>query len=63
MKTFAVSAIMGAVALASYKGGHIHNANKGAPNVHTPLVPANALPSQWLWNNVDGINYITNIRN
>lgn len=32
------------------------------PNVRAPLVPAN-LPEQWIWNQVDGTNYLTNIRN
>lgn len=33
------------------------------PNkIHTPLTPVNA-PDQWLWNNVDNVNYLTNMKN
>jgi cathepsin X len=36
--------------------------DRPAPNVRTPLIPAN-LPEQWIWDSVDGTNYLTNIRN
>jgi len=31
--------------------------------VHTPLTPVNDVPSAWDWGNVDGVNYLTNMRN
>jgi cathepsin X len=68
MKTFALALI---ATIASAKRtythpdfpGHVHNYNKGAPVVHTPLVHSTDLPEQWLWNDVNGTNYLTNVRN
>jgi hypothetical protein len=31
--------------------------------IRQPLTPVENLPEQHLWNNVDGVNYLTNIRN
>ena len=31
--------------------------------VKTPLEPVKDLPEQWIWNDVEGTNYLTNIRN
>jgi cathepsin X len=31
--------------------------------IKTPLEPVNDLPEQWIWNNIEGVNYLTNIRN
>ena len=30
--------------------------------VHAPLEHVNDLPSQWLWNDVNGINYLTTVK-
>jgi cathepsin X len=32
-------------------------------NIITPLVPVDDLPEQFLWNDVEGVNYLTNLRN
>lgn len=32
-------------------------------NVRTPLKPVENLPEQWIWNDIEGKNYLTNIRN
>ena len=32
-------------------------------NIKTPLEPVDDLPDQWIWNDIDGTNYLTNIRN
>ena len=32
-------------------------------HVITPLEPVDDLPEQWLWNQVEGVNYLTNLRN
>jgi len=42
---------------------HKHNPNKGAPVIKTPLQPTADLPDQWIWNDVGGINYLTQVRN
>jgi len=31
--------------------------------VREPLTPADNLPDQWIWNDVQGVNYLTNLRN
>lgn len=28
-----------------------------------PLIPVNSVPANWDWSNVDGVNYLTNMRN
>lgn len=68
MKTFAVSALLGVSSFALLKNDpsqpcRVRNLNRGAPLIKDPLVPVNDLPSQWEWNNVDGKNLVTNIRN
>jgi hypothetical protein len=40
-----------------------NNGNHGPENVREPLVPVEALPEQFIWNDVKGTNYLTNIRN
>jgi cathepsin X len=32
-------------------------------NIIKPLEPVDDLPEQWIWNNVEGVNYLTNLRN
>jgi len=32
-------------------------------NVITPLEPVEDLPEQWIWNNIEGVSYLTNLRN
>ena len=68
MKTFAISALLGASVLGLGKiepgqACRIRNPNRAAPRIHTPLLPVNDLPTEKLWNNVDGTSYLTNIRN
>ena len=67
---FAVAAILAAsaVALSSRRVTldapcRVRNLNRAAPKIHTPLVPVNDLPASWLWNNINGVNMVTNIRN
>jgi cathepsin X len=66
MKYFTIAALAG-VAMAS-------RINKESPcripltetmewKVDTPLEPVADLPEQWIWNDVRGMNYLTNIRN
>jgi len=31
--------------------------------IKTPLEPVKDLPEQWIWNDVKGTNYLTNLRN
>ena len=61
---FAIAALLGATAFAM-KGEpcRIRNPNRAAPRIKDPLVPMDDLPTQKLWNNVDGTSYLTNIRN
>jgi len=33
------------------------------PNVRKALVPTNDVPETWIWNNVNGTNFLTNVRN
>jgi len=50
----------------SYEGGYQHIPIEDQPTkVLTPLksLNANELPEQWLWSNVEGVNYLTLIRN
>ena len=69
MKTFAVAALMSVCAFAKLRRAsldapcRVKSMNRAEPRIKTPLEPVNDLPSQWLWNNVDGVNMVTNIRN
>jgi len=68
MKTFAVCALLGASSMALRRVSpdapcRIRNINRAEPHIRTPLTPVNDLPAQWEWNNVDGKNLITNVRN
>jgi cathepsin X len=68
MKTFSIALI---AAIASAKRlythpdipCHQHNYNKGSPVIHTPLVHVTELPQQWLWNDANSTNYLTNVKN
>ena len=31
--------------------------------IKKPLEPVESLPDQWLWNDIEGVNYLTNLRN
>jgi len=63
---FAIAALVAVV----NADGHFNNnmgcrvvsENRPPAFVRSPLIPAN-LPDQWNWNNVDGVNYLTNARN
>jgi len=69
MRFFATIALMG-VALAEKKLRKIdpeapcyrRSEYRSAPRIHTPLEDVE-LPTQWLWNNIEGVSYLTNIRN
>jgi len=69
MKTFAVAALMSAVTFATVRRVsldapcRVRNLNRAEPVIHTPLVPVNDLPTSWEWNNIDGVNMVTNVRN
>ena len=70
MRFFATIALLGAVALADKKlrkidpeaPCHRNSGVKGPPRIRKPLEDVE-LPKQWLWNNIEGVNYLTNIRN
>ena len=69
MKNFAVCALMGTVSLASLRKVdpsapcRVKSLNPADPRIITPLTAVNDLPAAWEWNNVQGVNMITNIRN
>ena len=68
MKSFAVIALLSVSAFGLRKIDpeapcRRRSLNRVAPRVNKPLEPVNDLPAQWLWNNIDGVNMITNIRN
>ena len=69
MRSFAICALLGAVALAERRRVSadapcsIRSENRPPPVVKTPLAPVDDLPAQWEWNNVNGTNYLTNVRN
>ncbi len=69
MKSFAVTALLSVVSLAALRKidpeqpCRVRNLNRADPIVKTPLTPVADLPAQTLWNNVNGTNYLTNIRN
>lgn len=68
MKFFAAAALLGYV---SAKITYInHDAPNSLPlpkdfkpNVRKPLTPANDIPATFVWNNVNGTNFLTNVRN
>ena len=72
MKSFAVAALLSVstFALSSRRVSHdapsfVRNPNRAEARIHTPLehVSASSLPANWAWNNIDGVNMVTNVRN
>ena len=67
MKSFALAALVAAVCARNRKvsvdyPSYIPNFTEQGV-VREPLTPVNDLPEQWIWNNVNGTNYLTNVRN
>ena len=66
---FAVAALLGASVFGlrrNIKGSPclVRSSNEPQPGlIKTPLTPMDDLPKSFVWNNVDGTNYLTNIRN
>ena len=68
-KSFTIAALMGAVAMAQRR--HVSDDQPCSvkpdvipePRVRKPLEPVNELPTAWDWSNIDGVNYLTNMRN
>ena len=66
---FAISALLGATVIATGRKVsksapcRVRNLNRAEPRIIAPLVPMNDLPTQALWNNIDGVSYLTNVRN
>jgi len=42
---------------------HLESEGPKPQKVLKPLEPVNSLPKQWIWNNIDGVNYLTNMKN
>jgi hypothetical protein len=66
MKYFAAAALLGYVSAKS----RLTNPGERVPlpedfqaNIRKALVPTNDVPATWIWNNVNGTNYLTNVRN
>ena len=67
MLTFVVAALVG-VATANRRVSRdqpcsVRPAVLPEAKIKTPLIPANSLPAAWDWAKVDGVNYLTNMRN
>ena len=65
---FTIACLLAVAAVANRKVSHetpcrVRNLNRTAPRVHTPLEHMAELPKEVLWNNVNGVSYLTNIRN
>ena len=69
MKTtslFVVSLLLGATIAGGVSDDmpcRIKSAKPIKPMLRSQLTPAAELPKQWIWNNIDGKNYLTNMRN
>ena len=67
MRYFAIALLAAMTAQAKRSNGdrpcRIKPEIVGAPNIRTPLVSNEAVPDQWLWNDVNGTNYLTVMRN
>jgi hypothetical protein len=68
MKYFAASALLGYVSakprFANPDGPcHVPLSEDFQPHVRKALVPTNDIPATWIWNNINGTNYLTNVRN
>jgi hypothetical protein len=64
MKYFAAAAVLG------YANARLANPESRQPLsadfkpvIKNPLVPVNQVPETWIWNNVNGTNFLTNVRN
>ena len=74
MRSFAVIALMACLASALPEDIKPRRVSKDAPcrirpevvpedKIITPLKALSSVPDQWLWNDVDGVSMLTNIRN
>ena len=68
MQKFIIAALLGCTAFASRRVGKDQPCSVKPDiippvKVRAPLIPVNALPEAWDWSNVDGVNYLTNLRN
>ncbi len=68
MKYFAAAAVLGYVSakprLANPDGPcRLPLSEDFKPNVRKALVPTNDVPETWIWNNINGTNFLTNVRN
>ena len=67
MKSFALAALVAAVSARNRKvsvdyPSYIPNFTEQGV-VRETLTPVNDLPEQWIWNNINGTNFLTNVRN
>lgn len=68
MKTQTILLLIGATAAGKIysdpdKKCRKKDALRGPDNIKNPLKPVESLPDNYIWNNVNGVNYLTNIRN
>jgi cathepsin X len=67
MKSFAFAALVGVALAGKYNqiGApcRIRNPNRAAPRITNPLVASNDLPETWEWQDLNGTNFLTTIRN
>jgi len=70
MKSFAVVALLSMTVFADKPRRvsldtpcHKRSIHRAEPVIITPLEHVNDLPTSWEWNNVDGVSYVTNVRN
>jgi cathepsin X len=67
MLKFAVAALVGFVSahrrVSPDQPCHVEPEVIPAGKIRTPLTPVNSMPSAWDWSSVDGVNYLTNLRN
>jgi len=73
MRSFAVFALLACLASAIPEDIKPRRVSKETPcrikpevmpedKIVTPLEPVNELPEQWLWNDVNGVNFLTTVR-
>ena len=71
MQKFAAIALLGATVFADAERRRVSDDQPCEvrpdvmPDSHVikPLIPVNSVPENWDWSNVDGVNYLTNMRN